>query len=268
VGPTPYYIEIFNSTTGAFEAWCAFGSTCATIVAESGSTVQNFIAYVSGLGTTFPPPSIQAASNTAVVSWLTFSLSVTNAKLLPGQSTTITATSSLDVGPTPYYIEIFDLATGTDPIFCGFGTTCTTTVTRSSAVAYYVAYVAAFSTTDPPPDIRAQSGTFLVTWISLGLTASPAAPRVGDTTLLSATASLDVGPTPFYIEIVDLSFKTLVVVCGSGAICSASVSQGQATIHSYTAFVVAHPNTSPPVAWATSDSLEVAWTAPPPPFPA
>jgi hypothetical protein len=201
------------------------------------------------------------------VSWLTFSLSVTNAKLLPGQSTTITATSSLDVGPTPYYIEIFDLATGTDPIFCGFGTTCTTTVTRSSAVAYYVAYVAAFSTTDPPPDIRAQSGTFLVTWISLGLTASPAAPRVGDTTLLTATASLDVGPTPFYIEIVDLSLNTLVVVCGSGAICSASVSQGPTTIHSYTAFVVAHPTTSPSFAWATSDSLEVGWTAPPPTVP-
>lgn len=261
VGPTPYYIEIFNTTTGAFEAECGYGSSCATIVAESGSTVQNFIAYISGYGTTLPPPNVVATSQTVVVSWLTFSLSVTNATLLPGQSTTIIATSSLDVGPTPYYIEIFDLATGAYPIYCGSGTTCATTVTRSSAVAYYVAYITTF-TASPPASYLAVSETFLVTWISLDLTASPAQPRTGDSTLLTATASLDVGPTPFYIEIVDLSLETLVAFCGSGASCSASVSQGPATIHSYIAFVIAHPNVFPSKAWATSYSLEVAWTAP------
>src|SRR5215467_9882435 len=62
---------------------------------------------------------------------------------LVGGTATLTATTLSDVGPTPYYIEIFDKNTNARVGVCGYGTTCSTTVTQSAVTTHcYVAYIA------------------------------------------------------------------------------------------------------------------------------
>jgi len=270
VGPTPYYVEIFNSSTGSIEAWCGFGVTCATVVAQSGSTVQNYVAYISVFGTASPPPSIQATSSTQVVSWLTVTLEATGQFLAPGQAVTLTATASLDVGPTPFWIEIVDVEGATSPIICGFGTTCSASVTHSGAFSNFAAYVSRFGTTDPPPDVRSEACCIDVTWMSVGLTASPQALTAGETTTLAATANMDVGPTPFSILIYGASSSAPVAVCAYGTTCEVAVTQPSPVIDVYVAVIapVAHtiPTYPPPGVRATSDPVDVSWNPPPAPI--
>jgi hypothetical protein len=62
VGPTPYYIEIFDENTGSRLAVCGSGTTCSLSFTPSlyGS---NLVAFISGSGATLPPPGIVASSN-------------------------------------------------------------------------------------------------------------------------------------------------------------------------------------------------------------
>lgn len=84
-----------------------------------------------------------------------------------GGSTTLTATTGMDVGPTPWFIDIFDTTTGTRLNACGSGTTCTATVSQSAATTHtFVAYVASGSFTLPPANIQGTSNTSFVTWTS------------------------------------------------------------------------------------------------------
>jgi hypothetical protein len=48
------------------------------------------------------------------------------------QPVTLTATSNADVGPTPYYITLYSETTGAQVAICGFGTTCTATVSEAT----------------------------------------------------------------------------------------------------------------------------------------
>ena len=49
-----------------------------------------------------------------------------------GTSVTLTATANTDVGPTPYYITIYDETTGAELAVCGSGSTCSATVSESN----------------------------------------------------------------------------------------------------------------------------------------
>jgi hypothetical protein len=262
VGPTPWFIEIFDSTTGAFLVECGVGTSCATTVTQSGSTMQNYVAFVSGFGTAFPPSTVQATSGTVLVSWLSVTLLASPAVLLPGGDTALRATASLDVGPTPFFIEIFDLTAGTLVVECGFGTTCTSVVGHESTVRTYVAYVSGFGTTIPPPNVRSQSPGTVVSWIALGLTVSPSSLPPGATATVTATATVDVGPTPFWIEVFDVTANTLVAICGAGTTCSASVVQPAPTEHAYIAFVAGFGGVLlPPNIRAASVALFVDWVS-------
>jgi hypothetical protein len=70
---------------------------------------------------------------------------------------TVTATANADVGPTPYYIEIFDEDTGTLIQSCASGSSCSATFTPSYAGSALVAYVSLYSTSYPPGTIVASS---------------------------------------------------------------------------------------------------------------
>ena len=89
----------------AFGLWCLTGVALAAPVA----------------------PQHPAAGNGFAVS-----LSASSAYPLIGQSVTLTATTNTDVGPTPYYITIYSETTGAELAACGFGTTCTATVTQGT----------------------------------------------------------------------------------------------------------------------------------------
>jgi hypothetical protein len=162
VGPTAYFIEILHSN-GSSVAICGSGTTCSTTVNSSGGSTQNFIAYISSYGTADPPPSIQATSNGAAVSWVTISLTEIGSPSYTGEQVGLTASTSLNVGPTPYWITIFDATTGTMVAYCGTGTTCYAYPSQSSDTTHaYVAYVSAL--TNPPSSIVATSATVRVTW--------------------------------------------------------------------------------------------------------
>lgn len=190
-------------------------------------------------------------------------LAASPASLAPGGTTTLTATSSRDVATTPFWIEIFDLTSRTLLAACGSGTTCTTRVTVfGSAVRSYAAYISSFGSAFPPQSIQASSSAVYVSWLSVTLTANPAQLRPGGASLVTANASLDVGATPFYIEVFDQGSGAFLAVCGSGSSCSASVSQPVVTERSYVAFVSGFGSALPPPdIRATSNTQLVDWVA-------
>jgi hypothetical protein len=160
--------------------------------------------------------------------------------LSPGEASVITATASLDVGPTPYYIEIFDQTAGTLVAVCGFGSTCQTSITYPfSTIRDYVAYVSEFGESLPAPNVQATSGTALVTWLAVDLVASPTALAGGQLTMLTATAGLDVGPTPYFLEIFNLSLDggTLVATCGAGLTCVATYAPPGPGSYAFAAYI-------------------------------
>jgi hypothetical protein len=70
---------------------------------------------------------------------------------------TVTATSTIDVGPTPYWIEIFDLDTGARVALCSAGTTCTGEFSPQIGDNHLVAFIAGNSAALLPSNIQAQS---------------------------------------------------------------------------------------------------------------
>src|SRR5262249_15191977 len=145
-----------------------------------------------------------------VTDWqLTFSASQTT--LWPTQYSTLTATVGTNVGPTPYYILIFDTGsgpngtTGTLIASCGSGTVCSVSVTQPRPTfEYYGAVVALYGSTSPPAGIQARA-TRSVGWATMPLTLNSGAPTVavGQTTVMGAVAASDVGPTPFFLSVFD-----------------------------------------------------------------
>lgn len=166
VGPTPYYLEIFDQTTGALVKACASGTSCSAQAAQASPTTHKYIAYKASYSTTNPPPNTQATSQTVSVTWrdslVLNGRTVQNA----GSPVTLTASSATDVGPTPFYIEIFNKTTGRLLKACGTGTTCSASDTSNMANSTdtYVAYIGSWSTTSPPPSLQATSNPITVFW--------------------------------------------------------------------------------------------------------
>jgi len=73
-----------------------------------------------------------------------------------GSSVTLDAVASQNVGPTPYYIEIFD-ENGTRIAACGTGTTCSVSYTPSGRGSNLIAFVSGYSSALPPTSIQASS---------------------------------------------------------------------------------------------------------------
>jgi hypothetical protein len=158
-------------------------------------------------------------------------------------------TASSDVGPTPYYLRIYDVTAGAYVVTCGTGTTCSAPVTQPvPATHYYVAVVSYASTGYPPAGEQAVSSEIGVVWhgVSLTLGASHPTVPVGASSTLTATTSEDIGPSPFWTEIFDVTTGTRVAVCGYGTTCSATVSQAAAATHEYVAYLSANSAAYPP----------------------
>ena len=175
---------------------------------------------------------------------LTAGLGANPTNLWPTQFSTLTATASIDVGPTPYYLRIRENATGALLISCGTGSSCATSVTQPTDIS--VSYIATIE--DFPGNVQAVSQVAVVNWFaaSLNLATSATTLPVGGIATLTATASRDVGPSPFYIEIFDATTATRLQTCGSGISCGVSVSQAAATTHAYQAFLSPASGVFPP----------------------
>jgi hypothetical protein len=172
VGPSPFYIYIFDAKTGFQIAMCPTGNVCpgnGEIGYRSlGDGTKEFVAYVAGYSTSFPPPNIQSTSY-GFTTWTssTWNVSLSGPTAVThGNSATYTATANSDVGPTPYYIEIFDATTGTRLWVCGIGTTCSVSFQPNDAGDDLVAFVSSLSTALPPANTLASSSTLHVNSVS------------------------------------------------------------------------------------------------------
>ncbi len=167
VGPTPYYLQIFDQSTGARVVACGSGTVCTANVSYSYSTTHNYVAYIAGLGSYNPPPNIEDTSSPVSVTWrATLALNGPSGYVYGGNAVTIPAYAAYDVGPTPYYIEIFNQSTGVRVAACGAGSSCSASVTGYSPQTF-VAYISSWGTGNPPPNVQATSNPFTVNWISI-----------------------------------------------------------------------------------------------------
>lgn len=163
VGPSPFYIEIFDTTTSTRLTVCGFGTSCSVTTSQAVATTHKFVAYVSGYSTTLPPASTIATSNPVYVTWSSTGYRVTlSGPTFSYGSETLTATSNVNVGPTPYWIEIFDLDNGARLTVCGSGTTCSVTTSLPYYTNHYAAFISAYSTTVPPASAQATSNELTV----------------------------------------------------------------------------------------------------------
>jgi hypothetical protein len=261
VGPTPYWLELFDATTGANIAICASGSSCSAWVNQGGATVHWYTGYASGYGTSKPPPSVQASASIFVV-WFGISLTATLAAMQPGQTTSLQANANADVGPSPYWISIFDQTTGARVALCASGSVCGVNINQaSSTIRNYIAYVGSSGTAAPPSPVQATSNSVQVTWLSVSLSADATVLPPGVYVGLTATASQDVGPTLYDIDIFDVTAGSMVARCVTGITCYTTVTQPSATIHSFQARIDCGGSCQPPAIRATSNQVTVTWVS-------
>jgi len=158
IGFSPLYAEIYDDTTGTRLAICGSGTACSVTVSQAVATTHMFRAYFSQNSTAWPPAGTVEQTPVNLVTWTPSGYSLT----LTSFFDSVTATSSINVGPTPYYIEIFDMTTGVRIAICGTGTVCTGTASVTSVVPHGVAaFIAASSTSLFPSSIQATSNTVL-----------------------------------------------------------------------------------------------------------
>lgn len=84
-----------------------------------------------------------------------------------GQSVTVTATTNADVGPTPYFISVYDETAGVEIAVCGEGTTCSGTVTEDSSTTHtFEAFVGDYPAADSAPGfVLVSSNEVSVSWV-------------------------------------------------------------------------------------------------------
>lgn len=250
VGPTPYYLSIYDVSANSYIKICGAGTTCSISVTQATATTRTYRAYVSSYPTTNPPVNQQAVSGNVAVTWKGVSVSLaTNVSTTYVNGTaTLTATASSDVGPSPFYIQLFDTTTGARLNYCGFGTTCTAYVMQSATTTHrYAAYVSSYDTTLPLTNQQAVSGPAFVSWntngyrVSLGITSNGGSSRT-----VTATTNVNVGPTPYYIQIFNLRTGARVAICGTGTTCSTTLSVGIGRTE-FAAFISSSSTSIPPL---------------------
>ncbi len=258
-----------NPPSGAFSYDAATGM--AASVSLTLPTAGDYLLSVSGVGTGNPSTGYSGygsigrytLTDTALPG-PTVTLVASPATVLVGGSSTLTATSSIDVGPTPYFIQI--LEGGAVRQQCGTGTSCSITLTYPAAGTS--TYTARLSASDGS-NVQATSASVSVTAsasTAVTLSTSASAVTVGQSATLTASSNVDVGPTPYFIQI--LEGGVVRQECGTGTLCSATVSYPAVGTFTYTARVSASDGSN---VQATSGSVTVtvrqapAFTAASPP---
>ena len=226
--PAPFQIFIINEETGAVVRSCGVGAgaTCGKTLTYPTPEYYQFYAMIA---TDSSGTSLQAESANVPVDWqgITLSLAASANTLPVGGTSTLTATSNIAIDKSPFFIEIWDVTNATPvllpttPPSCGGGTTCTATVSQNTATTHtYRATFSYQSSAYPPPALQTTSPDTYVTWADNGWTVSLSAYSGIDATTVNVTTNVDVGPTPYFIEVFDEK-GNLVTSCSKGTTCSA-----------------------------------------------
>jgi hypothetical protein len=101
---TPYYIDIYDTTTGTLLNQCPTGVTCPATVAQSVASTHAYVAYVAAWDANGgPPPQIQATSaETDYVTWTNSGDQISLGgpeSVPPGKGGTYFATTNVSVPP-------------------------------------------------------------------------------------------------------------------------------------------------------------------------
>ena len=163
VGPTPYVIAIYENGLSRIVA-CSTGTTCTISVTSSTSTTKTYQATIENPadGTVLLRSNFVDVTWTPAVSW-SVSLLADQTNVPVNTSVTLTATANQDVGPTPYVIAIYEGATSIAS--CSSGTTCTISVTSSTATTK--TYFARIEEASDPNIFPATSNFVDVTWTAI-----------------------------------------------------------------------------------------------------
>jgi len=271
VGPTPYYIGIYDDQAKTSVAVCGTGSSCSVAVKEDYPAQHYYRAYVASWSSTAPPPNIQATSGRAMVTWksITLWLGTDQSTVTPGAPVTLTARTSVDVGPTPFYTYLID-ETGQLLTRCAFGTACAISTSQASAGTHrFSALVAGYATSVPLPTVQSTVAPSFVTWTTSGYRVS--LNQDPNAYTLTASSNVNVGPTPYYITIYALNpggaasgqvhsqllGYTQLGFCGSGTTCTVNLFTSPGD-HYYVAFISGSQNSMPPPAiQASSGTINV-----------
>jgi hypothetical protein len=228
-----YWLTIRDSSRHLVTA-CNSGYSCSASVAQPAVTSEDYDAYVELVAGGYPDPDYPTgqqahSSSSAGVSWTatTAKLDTNGPTVGVGGTVTLTSTTREDVGPSPFYTQLYDYDTGArvgGP--CGYGTTCSTTVSQSLAGTHrYVAAVTALSETLPAAEQRFGTSTVgYVTWSNAGwrVELRDDVDSTGMQHNYTATANRDMSGTPYRIEIFDAVHAKLLAQCASGTTCSAT----------------------------------------------
>lgn len=126
VPSSPYRLKIYDVTDQKFLKDCK-ANTCVVNVTQSAATQHTYRAYIAGQATSFPPPSIQAASDDVVVSWgAKLVLNANFTELFEYETATLTAKAA--VAGT---IAIKDATMGQTIKICPATTVCSISVKQT-----------------------------------------------------------------------------------------------------------------------------------------
>jgi hypothetical protein len=267
VGPTPYNILVFdtgstpNGTSGRLVASCGTGTVCTVSVTQPRPTFEYYETLIATYGTTYPPADIQARATTRV-GWATNPLTLhpTSPTAAVGQTAIIGAVADTDVGPTPFYLSVYDATTGQRVANCGSGRVCNAFVSVSEATTHrYVAYWGPTAANFPPTGFLSRSPSAWQTWSTSGIRVSMAQ----DDTVYHAFVDRDLGPTPYYLQIYSFTdgvdganpTGTRLSVCGTGTSCQATLARTNENVN-VVAFVSSIGNFVPANIQASSDVFD------------
>ncbi|MFC6285536.1 DUF6531 domain-containing protein [Nocardioides sp. GCM10027113] len=217
----PYYIHIYDQTTGSRLTSCQVGgstNTCTASTRFDSGGPHTYIATVAA----YYGDDIQAVSNEVSSARAAWSVGLTSDKTVfaTGEQVTLTATANQNLA-WPYYIHIYDQTTGSRLTSCQAGgsiNTCTVSTRFDSDGPHtYIAQVAAYY----GDDVQATSNTVAAKrerwYLSLA--------RSGATVTATANQNL---AWPWYIHIYDQTTGSRLTWCqagGSTNTCTATVSE-------------------------------------------
>jgi hypothetical protein len=274
-----YQIAFYTTGGSQVGSACAKGKSCATVVASSSAGTVTYMAYADPIA----KGGLRVPSSRITVVWSqpvarkgppppppTVTLTATspfgsggNLSVMIGVAVKLTATTSGPVDSTGYQIDIYDTNGNQIGSPCKTGSSCSATVSSSSAAGnVYLAHVEKSHLSG----VAHTSNAITVSWFvpTVDLSASSEEPGYGAAFTLTATSSTPVDQSGYVIQLSDLTDGIPDVGhCASGSTCAIPLScpNGAANIE-YQAYIdKGNPGTS------VAPSSTVTVHCPPPPLP-
>jgi hypothetical protein len=260
IGPTPYFVSIIDTTTGAPVAIAAKGQVATATITQKQATTRRYVAQVDSRGRA----PVMAAAAPKIVRWSTPSpnaptvSSVTPATGPGAGGTTVTVAGSGFVAGTT--VAFGGVAASAVNITSPTQLTAVAPVRNSNAGAVVDVTVTTSAGTSAASTRDRFSYAFSSNGFTASLTATTTSPAVGGATTLEATANQDLGPTPYWLSIVDVATGAVVAHTGWGTSVNVTLTRDQAQTGRYLAEV--DKGGGVPVQ-AASSPVQVIWSGAP-----